>query len=167
MTRGGNAGGRDSENGRLSRSRAAVTGLKDKATVDAGLIVGIGASAGGLGAFTSFLSNMPGDSGLAFILVQHLSPDHKSILTDLLAKTTSMPVLEAEDGMLVEPNRVLVIPPDCTLTVKERRISISRPAPPRERGARSTRSFSRWPKIRARMRSASCCRGPERTARLA
>ena len=76
---------------------------------------------------------MPGDTGLAFILVQHLSPDHKSILTDLLAKTTSMPVLEAEDGMQVEPNHVFVIPPDSTLTVKDRRISISRPAPPRER----------------------------------
>ena len=85
------------------------------------------------GPFTSFLANMPGDSGLAFILIQHLSPDHRSILTDLLAKTTSMPVREAEDGMPVDPNHVFVIPPDCTLTIKDRRISISRPAPPRER----------------------------------
>jgi two-component system, chemotaxis family, CheB/CheR fusion protein len=74
-----------------------------------GLIVGIGASAGGLNAFKSFLSNMPMDSGMAFILIQHLSPDHKSILTDLLGKSTIMPVVEAEDGMSVEANRVFVI----------------------------------------------------------
>ena len=133
MTRAENVGRGGSKNGKLSRSRAAASGLNDRPIVGAGLIVGIGASAGGLGAFTSFLTNMPGDTGLAFILVQHLSPDHKSILTDLLAKTTSMPVLEAEDGMQVEPNHVFVIPPDSTLTVKDRRISISRPAPPRER----------------------------------
>ena len=133
MTRGDNAAARGSKNGKLSRSRAAASRLNDTPTVGSGLIVGIGASAGGLGAFTSFLTNMSGDSGLAFILVQHLSPDHKSILTDLLTKTTSMPVLEAEDGMQVEPNHVFVIPPDSTLTVKDRRISISRPAPPRER----------------------------------
>jgi two-component system, chemotaxis family, CheB/CheR fusion protein len=70
---------------------------------------------------------------MAFILIQHLSPDHKSILIDLLAKVTSMPVIEAVDGMPVDPNHVFVIPPNCTLTVKDRRISISRPAPPRER----------------------------------
>ena len=114
------------------RSRTTASGTKDKTKVK-GLIVGIGASAGGLGAFTSFLANMPVDSGMAFILIQHLSPDHKSILTDLLAKVTSMPVIEAVDGMPVDPNHVFVIPPNCTLTVKDRRISISRPAPPRER----------------------------------
>jgi two-component system, chemotaxis family, CheB/CheR fusion protein len=97
------------------------------------LIVGIGASAGGLNAFKSFLSNTPADSGMAFILVQHLSPDHKSMLTDLLGKATDMPVLEAEDGMPVEANRVFVIPPDSTLTVKDRRLQVERPAPPRER----------------------------------
>jgi two-component system CheB/CheR fusion protein len=117
---------------KLSRSRAPASGTKERTTAT-GLIVGIGASAGGLGAFTSFLANMPVDSGMAFILIQHLSPDHRSILTDLLAKITSMPVLEAIDGVPVEPNQVFVIPPDCTLTLKDRRISISRPAPPRER----------------------------------
>ena len=101
--------------------------------IDGGLIVGIGASAGGLNAFKSFLSNMPADSGMAFILVQHLSPDHKSMLTDLLGKATVMPVVEAEDGMLVEANRVFVIPPDATLTMKDRRLQVERPAPPRER----------------------------------
>ena len=134
MTTGGNAGGKGSDKGKLpgSPGRSRVGEVKRHVS-GTGLIVGIGASAGGLEAFTSFLTNTPSDSGLAFILVQHLSPDHKSILTDLLAKTTSMPVLEAEDGMQVEPNHVFVIPPDSTLTVKDRRISISLPAPPRER----------------------------------
>src|SRR6516165_10283624 len=121
-----------SDGKKRSRSRAAAPGMEEEAKVT-GLIVGVGASAGGLGAFTSFLTNMPADSGMAFILIQHLSPDHKSILTDLLAKVTTMPVLEAMDGMSVDRNHVFVIPPDCTLTVKDRRISISRPAPPRER----------------------------------
>jgi chemotaxis response regulator CheB len=79
-------------------------------TEQAGLIVGIGASAGGLAAFTSFLATMPANSGMAFILVQHLAPDHKSILSDLLGKATRMPVLEAEDGMPMGANHVFVIP---------------------------------------------------------
>jgi two-component system CheB/CheR fusion protein len=120
---------------RSSQSKRAAAELavdKTKAG-EAGLIVGIGASAGGLGAFTTFLAAMPADSGMAFILVQHLSPDHKSILSDLLAKATAMAVLEAQDGMRVDANHVFVIPPDSTLTVTNRRIHLSRPAPPRER----------------------------------
>jgi two-component system, chemotaxis family, CheB/CheR fusion protein len=100
---------------------------------EGGLIVGVGASAGGLGAFTAFLSAMPRHSGMAFILVQHLSPEHKSILTELLGKVTVMPVLEAQDGMSVKADHVFVIPPDSTLTIKQRRIHLSWPAPPRER----------------------------------
>jgi|RhiMethySRZTD1v2_1073278.scaffolds.fasta_scaffold249034_3 chemotaxis response regulator CheB len=57
------------------------------------LIVGIGASAGGLAAFEAFFANMPADSGMAFVLVQHLDPHHKSMLVDLLANYTEMPVL--------------------------------------------------------------------------
>ncbi|MCX5836318.1 MAG: hypothetical protein NTX62_04980, partial [Deltaproteobacteria bacterium] len=63
-------------------------------------IVGIGASAGGVKAFEAFFSGMPADAdpGMAFILVQHLAPDHKSILTDLLRRYTRMQVFEVEDG---------------------------------------------------------------------
>jgi two-component system, chemotaxis family, CheB/CheR fusion protein len=118
MTREGKADREGLKTRKLSSSSVTTPGSANKRTSDAGLIVGIGASGGGLGSFTSFLANMPTDSGLAFILIQHLSPDHKSILTDLLAKTTTMPVLEAEDGMPVDPNHVFVIPPDCTLTIK-------------------------------------------------
>jgi two-component system CheB/CheR fusion protein len=76
-------------------------------------IVGIGASAGGLAAFEAFFSGMPTDmdSGMAFVLVQHLAPDHKSILTELIKRYTRMPVTEVEDGMVVQPNHTYIIPP--------------------------------------------------------
>ena len=97
------------------------------------LIVGIGASAGGLDAFKSFFANMPADSGMAFVLVQHLSPDHKSMLAELIGKTTSMPVIEAPDGAEVTANHVFIIPPDATMTIAGGRLQVVRPAPPRER----------------------------------
>ena len=75
-------------------------------------IVGIGASAGGLEAFEKFFTNLPPDTGMAFVLVQHLDPTHKSILSELIKRYTSMKVVEVEDGMLVEPNSVFVIPPN-------------------------------------------------------
>ena len=64
-------------------------------------IVGIGASAGGLAAFAAFFSGMPplDDPGMAFVLVQHLAPDHESLLTELLQRTTRMKVVEVTDGM--------------------------------------------------------------------
>jgi PAS domain S-box-containing protein len=77
-------------------------------------IVGIGASAGGLAAFEAFFSAMPADadSGMGFVLVQHLAPDHKSILTDLIRRYTRMQVSEVEDGMAVKPNCAYIIPPN-------------------------------------------------------
>jgi two-component system, chemotaxis family, CheB/CheR fusion protein len=77
-------------------------------------IVGIGASAGGLAAFEAFFSAMPADTDpdMAFVLVQHLSPHHKSMLTDLVKRYTRMHVLEVQDGMKVEPNCVYIIPPN-------------------------------------------------------
>ena len=96
------------------------------------LIVGIGASAGGLEAFRAFFACMPADSGMAFVLVQHLAPDHRSMLVELLGTSTVMSVTEAEDGMPVAPNRVFVIPPDATLTIKDGILRVSTPAPARE-----------------------------------
>lgn len=77
-------------------------------------IVGIGASAGGLAAFEAFFSGMPlnADPGMAFVLVQHLAPDHKSILTELIQRYTRMMVYEVEDGMTVQPNCAYIIPPN-------------------------------------------------------
>ena len=97
------------------------------------LIVGIGASAGGLEAFKSFFSAMPADTGMAFVLVQHLSPDHKSMLAELLGRVTAMDVIEAADGVAVKPNCVFVIPPDATMTIAGGRLKIVKPAPPRDR----------------------------------
>jgi two-component system CheB/CheR fusion protein len=76
-------------------------------------IVGIGASAGGLSAFESFFSAMPEeDPGMAYVLVQHLARDHKSILSELIQRYTRMQVFEVQDGMVIEPNCAYIIPPN-------------------------------------------------------
>lgn len=80
-------------------------------------IVGIGASAGGLEAFTQLLRVLPTDTGMAFVLVQHLEPKHESVLTTLLARATKMPVREAREGMHVEPNHVYLIPANADLSL--------------------------------------------------
>lgn len=95
------------------------------------LIVGIGASAGGLEAFRVFFAHLPADSGMAFVLVQHLSPDHESMLTEILARAAPIPVVEAKHHMRLEPNRVHVIPPDATLTVEDSQLLVVKPAPSR------------------------------------
>lgn len=97
------------------------------------LIVGIGASAGGLDAFKSFFANVPVNTGMAFVLVQHLSPDHNSMLAELLGRVTELPVIEASDGNQVTANCVFVIPPDATMTIVGGRLAIIKPAPPRDR----------------------------------
>lgn len=81
------------------------------------LITAIGASAGGIEAFTELVSNLPSDTGMAFVLVQHLDPKHHSILTELVSKKTEMKVTEVTDGMGVEPNHVYVIPPNATMSI--------------------------------------------------
>ena len=91
-------------------------------------VVGIGASAGGLEAFKAFLGAMPPDSGMAFVLVQHLDPTHESMMTDLLAKYTAMRVRQIEDDMPVEPNTVFMIPPNKYLTVRRGKLHLSEPA---------------------------------------
>jgi two-component system CheB/CheR fusion protein len=82
-------------------------------------VAGVGASAGGLEAFTALLKALPPDTGIAFVLVQHMDPTHESILPKLLANATSMPVHEVRDGMLVEPNHVYVIPPNRGMAISE------------------------------------------------
>ena len=96
------------------------------------LVVGLGASAGGLDAFKSFLGAMPPQNGMAFVLIQHLDPDHDSLLVELLGKHTEMPISAAEDGMAVVANQVFVIPPNAVLTIESGILRVTRPAPPRE-----------------------------------
>lgn len=83
-------------------------------------IVGVGASAGGLEAFTQLLQGLPADTGMAFVLVQHLDPDHPSALTQLLALKTTMPVIEVTNGVTIEPNKVYVIPQNTSMTIAKR-----------------------------------------------
>jgi len=75
-------------------------------------VVGMGASAGGLEAFELFFSHTPADCGMAFVLIQHISPNYNSVMVDILKKHTGMKVFQVEDGMQAEPNCVYVKPPD-------------------------------------------------------
>jgi two-component system CheB/CheR fusion protein len=96
-------------------------------------IVGIGASAGGLEAFTELLSHLPDDTGMAFVLIQHLDPKHASHLTELLAKVSKMPVAEVNGETRAEANHVYVIPPRCNLGISGGVLS----TPPRSDGGRN------------------------------
>ena len=82
-------------------------------------IVAIGASAGGLYALEQFFDNMPPDSGMAFVVIQHLSPDFKSLMDDILSRRTTMRIRRVEDGMALEPDTICLIPPKCQMTVME------------------------------------------------
>src|SRR5882762_3006079 len=81
-------------------------------------IVGIGASAGGLEAFSELLRHLPVKTGMAFVLVQHLDPKHSSELREILARTTKLPVAEVADGTVVRPDHIYVIPPDKVMSIK-------------------------------------------------
>jgi two-component system CheB/CheR fusion protein len=94
-------------------------------------IVGLGASAGGLEAFEQFFRNVPPDSGMAFVLVSHLDPDHVSILTEILQRTTTMSVVEARDQMKVAPDFVYVIPPNRDMAIFHGVLQLSVPDQPR------------------------------------
>lgn len=95
-------------------------------------IVAIGASAGGLEAISELLKHLEPDTGMAFIFVQHLSPDHKSMLTPLLAKITSMDVKEVENRVMIKPDNFYIIPPDKEISVEKGHIIVSpRPESPK------------------------------------
>src|SRR5262249_54457715 len=81
-------------------------------------VVGMGASAGGLEAFSDFFRTLPEKSGMAFVLIQHLPPQRESMMVEILAKRTKIPVVEVKDGMRVEVDHVYVIRPGHTLTVR-------------------------------------------------
>ena len=89
------------------------------------LIAAVGASAGGIEAFTELMSNLATDTGMAFVLVQHLDPEHHSLLTELLSKKTTMRVKEVTDGMTVEPDHVYVIPPNATMSISNHTLRLA------------------------------------------
>src|SRR6059036_265833 len=82
-------------------------------------IVGIGASAGGLEAFSELLAHLSLDAAMAFVLVQHLDPKYPSILSEILSRTTPLPVIEVQHGVRVEPGHVYVMPPNTSMTIAE------------------------------------------------
>jgi two-component system CheB/CheR fusion protein len=89
-------------------------------------VVAIGASAGGIEALTELMNHLPADSGMAFVLVQHLDPRHHSILTELLARKTVMTVTEVSDGLAVKPDHVYVIPPNATMSITGQTLHLAR-----------------------------------------
>lgn len=91
------------------------------------LVVGVGASAGGLEAFRSLVSVLPADAGLTFLLVQHLDPTHDSLLGELLEPHTDLEVVSAEEGASLRPNTIYIIQPDTALAVRDGKISLSTP----------------------------------------
>ena len=109
---------------------ASVTKTDDKRPADFP-IIGIGASAGGLEAFEQFFRNVPPDIGMTFVLVTHLDPGHASILTEILQRSTAMPVHEAQDQMAVAPNNVYVIPPNREMSIFKGMLQLSVPENPR------------------------------------
>lgn len=90
-------------------------------------VVGIGASAGGLAAFEQLFTNIPPNSGMAFVVVQHLSPPHKSILPEILQRYTTMPVVQVTEGIKVNPNGVYVIPPGTDLALNDGHLRLLKP----------------------------------------
>ena len=93
-------------------------------------VVGIGSSAGGLEALGKMFSNMPDDSGAGFVLIQHLDPSHKSSMAELLSRYTNMEVVEIEDGMRVEPNKLYVTPPNKNVGIINRVLHLAVPKEP-------------------------------------
>ncbi|WP_437767105.1 chemotaxis protein CheB [Sorangium sp. So ce281] len=88
-------------------------------------VVGIGASAGGLEALEHFFANIPKESGMAFVVVQHLSPDFKSLMDEILGRRTELPIHLVEDGMVVEPDHVYLIPPKKEMIISGGRLLLS------------------------------------------
>jgi len=88
-------------------------------------VVAVGASAGGLDAFTKLLHGLPNNIDMAFVFIQHLDPKHHSILSDLLAKATNIPVVEASHRMLVEPNHVYIMPPNVNMRILRGRLQLT------------------------------------------
>jgi two-component system CheB/CheR fusion protein len=111
------------------KPKAGAKGTRGESLIDQGMslkqdtndttIVAIGASAGGIEALRDLMTHLPANTGMAFVLIQHLDPTHHSILTELLARKTSMSVTEVSDGVRPEPNHVYVIPPNTTMSISE------------------------------------------------
>ncbi|MEN6587897.1 MAG: chemotaxis protein CheB [Sulfuricella sp.] len=116
----------------MTSKKAAKSGKDERnSAVAVCPVVGIGASAGGLEAFEQFFRHVPPECGMAFVLVPHLDPDHASLLTEILQRSTTMKVVEALDQMAVQPNCVYVIPPNRDMAIFHGALQLSEPEQPR------------------------------------
>jgi len=116
--------------GRTGRGQSASPGRRQTSLVKNFPVVGVGASAGGLDACRRLINALPTDTGMAFVLVQHLDPTHESMMVDLLAGHASMAVVQATDGMPIEPEHFYVIPPGNYLSVGNGALHLSVPQAP-------------------------------------
>jgi len=112
------------ERGKKGNRKCAASAIKESAIAGENVaaassffVAGVGASAGGLQALGSFFEAMSDDSGIAFVVIQHLAPDYKSRMAELLGRNTRMPVFKADDRTMIKPNHVYVIPPKKCLTI--------------------------------------------------
>jgi two-component system CheB/CheR fusion protein len=131
--KGGPEGARRRSGGSGKRSARRSAATPKKAAGTGFPIVGIGASAGGLAALEELFAALPGDRlpGIAFVVVQHLDPDHKSLLVDLMRRHTTLPVHVVTDGVTVQPDAVYVIPPSKDMALLDGRLHLLDPGAPR------------------------------------
>ncbi|QUY46010.1 chemotaxis protein CheB [Acaryochloris marina] len=108
----------------MSRHQNKEKEPEPKRSIDEFFVVAIGASAGGLQALESFFSHLPENPGAAFVVVQHLAPDFKSLMPEILQRRTHLPVHSIEDSMLLRPNAVYVLPPRKTLRLKKQQLRL-------------------------------------------
>lgn len=125
----------DAQEKQIPAAGSALTKKAARAQADLAIpVVGLGASAGGVKAYSDFLEAMPADTGAAFVLVHHVDPDHKSLMADILTKRTVMPVVLAEDQSKIQANHVYIIPPKKFLEIEGGHLVLFEPIP--RRGAR-------------------------------
>jgi two-component system, chemotaxis family, CheB/CheR fusion protein len=110
---------RSTKTGKSTSAKKARNGKRTRNRESIFPVVGIGASAGGLDSFERLLKHLPTNTGMAFVVVQHLDPTHESQLPQILTRATKMPVIEAREGMRVEADKIYVIPPDKDMFIRE------------------------------------------------
>ena len=129
-------------------------------------VVAIGASAGGIEAFQQLLGNLPAETGMAFVLVQHLNPTYESHLSEVLSRSTAMPVLEATHNLPLQPNHVYIIPPNCNLGIEQGHLQLTPRGDPHP-AHRSLRDRRRLTRSRAEGARHWCCAFGHRDGRYA
>src|SRR5881394_1930854 len=113
--------------GAKAHKPAVVASMARRGPAGSFYVVGLGASAGGLEALRSFFAAVPAESGAAFVVIQHLAPAHRSQMVELLATHTTVPVSQIEDGVMVQPDHVYVIPPGKWVRIFRSRLFLSDP----------------------------------------